>query len=129
MFNMKIGLDKFKYRNKYFYNSDLFLFFEFNDSLNSNKVLYLRNVIGFFDSIIVRDDCKTLRIEKPGGCYNAYLAFKLNEERIKTWPETIIFSDEKCVNLIFRCVSEDVVWDDIRNVRLPDDDLLKVSKT
>ncbi len=110
---MRIDLDNLEYEGSRFCDSDLSLFFDSIGKSESRHVLYCKNVIAFFDLIVQKDDCKVVRIDRQGGTFNMDLSIRLKNEEIRSFPEVFIFKDDECVDFVFRCVSEEITWEEL----------------
>ena len=104
---MKIDLDKYKIVSKILIGTNLKIVFQNINDDKDLKVLELKNLVGFLDSITADRRIKVLRLEEDGGgSYSFDLSLRLDKPEIENYSQVFIFIDENCTDFCFRAVAK-----------------------
>jgi hypothetical protein len=109
---MKVYLDNYEIVSRIFLGSDLKIVFKNVTGTTEDKVLELREVAGFIDTISKGQTVQTLRIDNEGGSYNLDLSLRLKRNEINSFQEVFLFTDKTCVNFCFRAVAKSIKFRD-----------------
>jgi hypothetical protein len=114
MKDLLIDISQYVLSHKRMTGLNLKLFFCKEKSEKPEKVLELRNVAAFIDSI----NCEKINILKiyyTAGSYGIDMAMQLKKPELQKFKEIFLFTDNAMINYTFRALAEEVTWRDFDN--------------
>jgi hypothetical protein len=109
---MKVDICTYEIVSKILLGTNLKFVFKNLHDTTDQKILELKDVVGFIDNTHIEKTIKILRIDEEGGSYNLDLSLKLQKPEINNCPEVFIFSNTDCINFCFRAVARFIKFRD-----------------
>lgn len=109
---MKIDINEYEIVSKVFLGTNLKITINNCSNRTNRKVLVLKEVAGFIDTINTSKKIETLRLDEEGGSYNLDLSIRLKNPEVAKFPEVLIFVDKTCVDFCFRAVAKTIEFRD-----------------
>src|SRR5690606_30722045 len=107
----KVDIKDFKLLNKRMTGQTLKFFFIKHTDNKVRKVLELKNIAAFIDTISDQE-LISLIIDDNCGSYGFDISIHLNRSEIQNFKEVFLFADRSLTNCVFHALSEHVTWRD-----------------